>query len=118
MKYYHGGIGGKKKGEFILPPSITKAKCSSDYIPKDNPHKRDKVYIVTGSMYAAMYAASVKNGAIYQVEPIGDLVPDPDYLGDGEVSYECEKARIVKRIPVSKKNLAEIAHQLMYEHCA
>ena len=71
--------------------------------------------MVTGSLYAAMYAASVRNGAIYQVEPIGELVSDPDYLGDGEISYECDKARIIKKITVSKKYLAEIAKNLMYE---
>ncbi len=95
-KYYHGGRPGLQRGAFLLPPEITRSKCSSDYGAAEV-HRRDRVYVTTDPAAALMYAAGVRNGLVYECEPIGDLEPDPDCTMPG-LSFQCPKARITKII--------------------
>ena len=98
MKYYHGGIGGLRLGEYILPSSETGAISSCFY---GAPAKSDKVYITTDYLAALMFASMSpsKNAAVYEVEPTGELTPDPDCLEIG-LSFECPKAKIIRRMPL------------------
>jgi hypothetical protein len=95
--YYHGGKPGLKRGMFVLPPTITGARSASDY-GAAHVHRRDRVYIATSPEAAAIWAAlhPSDHGTVYQVEPDGALEPDPDWDGDDGVSWQCERARVVK----------------------
>lgn len=110
--YYHGGPKRLRVGWRILPPSQTGAKCASDYgaAHVHNPHR---VYVTTELMAAAMYAAMTpRGGAIFRVEPIGDLEPDPDCSEPG-LSFACLSATILERVPYPKRDLARIRSHLL-----
>ena len=93
-KYYHGGIGGLVKGRFILPPSETGAKSTAQF--GNSMCDVGKVYVTTSYEAAAMYAATLPKGMIYEVDPAGLLEEDPDCDTRG-LSYSCEKAKVLKR---------------------
>lgn len=95
-KLYHGGLPGRQRGSFLLPPVITGSASLSEF-GADGVHRRDRVYITTEMNAALLYAASVKNGVIYEVEPIGDVEPDPDCTMNG-LSFQCDKARVLRVI--------------------
>jgi hypothetical protein len=100
-RYFHGGKPGMVKGMMILPPAITGARCSSDY-GAAHVHRRDRVYVVTAAEGALIFAALHQSmrGAVYEVEPLGLLEPDPDYAAahglDSVESFQCERARILR----------------------
>lgn len=94
--YWHGGKPGIQRGAFLLPPCITRSASLSEY-GAAGVHRRDRVYITTDKNCALIYAAGLKNGVIYQCEPIGDIEPDPDCNSPG-LSWQCEKARVIKCI--------------------
>lgn len=110
--YFHGGCGVSKKGEFILPPIITKARNLSDY-GAAGVHRKDRVYVTTEYGAALLYAASVINGRVYVVEPIGQIEDDPDCVKKG-LSYQCEKAKVIKIIKPKKEEI-EMAINLLIE---
>lgn len=103
-KLYHGGRPGIQRGAFLLPPSITKVKSCSDY-GMDGVHRRDRVYVTTDRAAALMYAATVKRGVIYEVEPVGQVEPDPDCTAPG-LSFQCEKARVLRCIKLKPEDIA------------
>lgn len=84
-------------GMMILPPSVTGARSTRDWgVKKCRP---DRVYITTSDKAALVFAAMhpTDNGTVYEVEPIGEVVADPDCDPTTEFeSFECERARIVK----------------------
>lgn len=47
-------------------------------------------------MYAALYTNGGK-GACYEVEPVGEVEPDPDCTVPG-MSYQVPSARVVRRV--------------------
>lgn len=102
-EYFHGGRGVSQRSAFILPPSITKAANLSDF-GAAGVHRRDRVYVTTNYNAALLYAASVKDGRIYIVEPIGILEDDPDCTQIG-LSYQCEKAKVLKIIKPKKAEI-------------
>jgi len=111
QSYWHGGRGGLQRGAFLLPPVITKARSCSEY-GAAGVHRRDKVYVTIDQAVALLYAAAVKNGMIYQCEPIGTLEPDPDCDLPG-LSWQCEKARIVRCIKPKKTDIEKARTVLM-----
>lgn len=103
--YYHGGAPGRQRGAYILPPSITGASCTADHQANtDGVARRDRVYVTTNPNAALMYAAGHRRGVIYEVEPDGELEPDPDCNEPG-LSYQCARARIRKVIKVKPADL-------------
>jgi hypothetical protein len=100
MTYYHGGKGGLRVGMFILPPALTGAASTASY-GAEKVCRRDRVYVTTSDAAALLFGAlhySMK-GCVYEVEPIGELVTDPDANADADgafISFECERARILK----------------------
>lgn len=108
--YYHGGRPGRKLGENLLPPSITRVQCLSDY-GAAGVHLRNRVYVTTDQSAALIYAAGWPDGVIYEVEPIGELEPDPDCTLDG-LSYQCQRARVLRVIRVSRSGLDAARHAL------
>lgn len=101
LTYWHGGRPGLKPGSYLLPPSITKAPCCSDY-GAAAVHRRDRVYVTTQQAAALVFAAGHPDGVIYECEPVGAIVPDPD-CSDPGLSFECEKARIVRCFKPSRE---------------
>jgi hypothetical protein len=99
VRYFHGGIPDLKPGDLILPPTATgTARTLAQYSEQlaDSGHvRRDRVYITTGRDVAKVYAAFYPDGALYEVEPDGDVVPDPDCVVPG-VSFECLAARVLR----------------------
>jgi len=117
VTYYHGGIRGLQPGDLILPPDETGAVSVADVgapteelsIRVAQVHRKDRVYLTSDVFAARVFASLHPNsrrrygGDVYEVEPIGDVEPDPDYLvGDGG-SVQAARARVVaviqRRVP-------------------
>lgn len=103
---YHGGVPGLKPGDLIQPghsrdgnhddcPICRKRREHGASAPGGTQHP-ENVYCTTDRLYAKLYASLYGHGDVYQVEPVGPLVPTTDE-GDPEGSYRCPALR-VKRI--------------------
>lgn len=116
MRYWHGGQRGLRVGSELLPPSRTGAKATSDYaeiIPGGHVMRPDRVYVTTDRDAAFMYAGMhPSGGTVYEVEPIGALVDDPDCTEPG-LSYECERARIISRQNLSGYQTRKVRKALL-----
>ena len=100
MRLFHGGVPGLKPGSLLLPPATTgTARTLADYSEElGAAHvRRDRVYLTTGRDVAKVYAAFYPDGALYEVQPDGELAPDEDCLVPG-VSFECPAARVLRVI--------------------
>jgi rifampin ADP-ribosylating transferase len=97
--YYHGGPRGRMRGEFLLPPVVTRARSLSEF-GAAGVHRMDRVYVTTMLDAALIYAAGWPRGVIYECKPIGALEPDPDCSLPG-LSWQCEKARVLRVIRLS-----------------
>jgi hypothetical protein len=99
MRYFHGGIPGLKPGQLLLPPNTTGTDRTlatySEQLADSGHVRRDRVYLTVGRDVAKVYAAFYPDGALYEVEPDGDTVPDPDCAVPG-VSFECPAARVLR----------------------
>lgn len=112
--YYHGGKPGRKRGEFLLPPSKTKVKSCSEY-GAAGVHRRDRVYVTTNPTAALMFAAAWPGGVVYEVAPVGIVSADPDCDLPG-LSFECERARVLHvRKPTNK--MIDDARRFLLEEC-
>lgn len=113
QRFFHGGKGGLVKGNMILPPSITGVPSCARY-GAAGLCRTDRVYVTTDERAALMFAALHYSGkgATYEVEPIGELIADPD-CDKPYLSFECERARILvaHRIPDKLRN--EIIKQFL-----
>lgn len=108
VKYFHGSRRGLVKGNFILPPSITKAKSTASF--GNHLCDQNQVYVTTDFNAACLYAAGV-NGDVYEVEPIGELRHDPDCNVPG-LSYSCDRARVLVRFRINERDRAAILRVL------
>lgn len=119
MIYFHGGFGGLRVGDYVLPPSVTGAKSCASY-GAASVCRRDRVY-VTAHFENAREAAAMHpsgRGKVYEVEPIGSLVVDPDsvmYPGQESWSWECEKARVIAIHRVPGKEIKRIKKAMARE---
>ncbi len=106
--YYHGGVAGLRVGDELRPPCETDAPSIHDetaaaFPGQPNPHRNDRVYVTTSHEVAFMYAYALLSrgdnppdrGAVYLVDPVGELERDPDQPG-----FQCERA-IVRAVAVS-----------------
>jgi hypothetical protein len=96
-RYFHGGIAGLSVGERILPAAATGTRSASG--DQGAPYRNDRVYLTTVEAEALDYArfcavaawsewtaagslgAAPAGGAVYEVEPVGDLERDVYYAG-------------------------------------
>lgn len=113
ITYYHGGRAGRKRGEFLLPPNITKAPSCSEY-GGAGVHRRDRVYVTTSPMLALLFAAGWIGGVVYEVEPIGTLAADPDCDLQG-LSFECERARVLRVLKSNTKMINNVRQAILNE---
>jgi rifampin ADP-ribosylating transferase len=111
--YFHGGVPGLKPGCIILPPTITKVRSCSDY-GAAGVHRRDRVYLCTEPEGALIYAVMhpSRKGVVYQVQPIGEVEPDPDWTGTEGVSVQVERARVIRVFRVPPAVRAQALEQL------
>jgi Rifampin ADP-ribosyl transferase len=94
---FHGGTR-KLRGRLLLPPVRTGAPTTADF-GAAGACRRDRVYVTTDLEAARLFAIMAPpkgNGNVYEVEPLGDLEVDPDYLGDEGRSYAVPMARIIR----------------------
>lgn len=105
--WYHGGRPGMRPGDIVQPPSVTGVVTFSELLKRysvriwlaSGRHKdrRDRVYIgelPVATLAAAFYTLNPfvdDHGAVYQVEPIGDIEDDP---ADPD-GYRCRSAEVI-----------------------
>lgn len=101
MRYFHGGMPGLKPGDLIEPQPlgegahlvdgcpVCEARKTGKQLPTDN-LDASLVYVTTDREYARVYAVGYPRGALYVVEPVGDLAPSPDPVP----SWGCPAARV------------------------
>lgn len=88
MTFFHGGAPGLATGDLIRPAislGIKKARTSNQ--PRYSPRR---VYITRLCWYAALFANGT-HGDVYEVRPVGRILPDPD----ARDSFTCSCAEIV-----------------------
>jgi hypothetical protein len=112
--YYHGGPAGRTVGDYILPPSVTKAPSCSSF-GAAGIHRRDRVYITNDPHAALLFACGAVSGrgAVYVVEPEGELEPDPDWSGPAGGSLQCVRAKVVAVRPVKGKMVKRVRRQVL-----
>lgn len=97
VRYWHGGFPGLTPGDLLLPPTETGAThtlTGYGVLPGYRPdHVRaDRVHVTTRRDSARVFAAAYPDGALYRVEPLGDMEPDPDAPDE---AIRCERARVL-----------------------
>lgn len=114
-KYYHGGFGGLQIGQFVQPPSVSKAASTASF-GAGGVCDRTKVYITTEFDAALVFACAHPSGRgkVYEVEPIGQVSDDPDAKALG-YSYECAKARVVRVVRIEGKTIKRMQKALLAE---
>lgn len=112
-KYYHGGPAGRQRGAFILPPAITGAMTTADF-GAGAVCRRDRVYVTTAINAALLFAAGHRRGVVYQVDPEGELEPDPDCETLG-MSFQCARARVVRVIKPSPAIVDQVRRILLHD---
>ena len=113
--YYHGGVPGMFPGRILLPPSMTSFRAEHAARARAGSIGRaDRVYVTTSVEAAAMYASLYprrSGGTVYRVEPIGVIEDDSDCHVPG-LSYACDRARIVERVPISRTFMRQIREEV------
>lgn len=113
VRFYHGGQAGLRVGGFILPPSESAATGTLYESGTARVARRDRVYVTPDYTCALMYAAMhPSGGGVYEVEPLGEIVPDPDCTVHG-LSYECARARIVIARSISNVTRRKVMRALI-----
>lgn len=102
VRYFHGGAPDLKPGDLIEPRTagdtahlrddcpVCVARANGQQLETDDLDPT-LVYVTTDRDYARIYAAGYGNGALYVVEPIGELTASPDPVE----SWGVPKARVV-----------------------
>jgi hypothetical protein len=104
MSLFHGGVRRLHRGDVILPPAKTGAASTADY-GAAHVCRRDRVYLTTDEGVAEIFACCYPagRGDLYEVEPIGELEPDPDCNELG-LGFQAPMARVLR---VVKRNVTE-----------
>ena len=109
-RYFHGSNRGLKVGEYILPPSETGRESASDF-GAQIVHRKDRVYVSTRQRDAELFASANREPVVYEVEPEGEVAPDPDCKSGA--SFTCAKAKIIAIHKISGKNIKKARKVLM-----
>lgn len=95
--YFHGGTRKLHRGGILLPPLKSGAASSADF-GAGSVCRRGRVYITDDLDQARMFAILAPpkgEGSVYEVEPLGELERDPDFLGESG-SWEVPMARVLR----------------------
>jgi hypothetical protein len=109
-RYFHGGNRGLKVGDYILPPSQTGRESASNF-GAGIVHRKDRVYVSTRQNDAQFFAAASHEPVVYEVEPIGEIMLDPDCTSG--VSYACPKAKVIAVHKISGKSIKKARKALL-----
>ena len=91
MTYWHGGR--YPKGGLLTPqPSMRSGREGDGF-----------VYVTTEPDLAATYAATLPGAWLMQVEPVGDIEPDPESML--ATSFRCREARVLRRFDLPRPEL-------------
>lgn len=108
---FHGGVRGLYPGNLLLPPNRTRAP-SIAAVTSDGVCRTDRVYLTADLAVARLFAHLYPprgGGWVYEVEPLGDLEPDPTLRtmlvdADPAQSFAVPEARVVR---VAERNVRE-----------
>lgn len=105
LRYWHGGVPGLRAGDLIEPRPAgdighlvdgcptCEARRVGQPLDSDN-NDPAFVYVTTDREYARLYAAGYPRGALYRVEPIGELF-ETTGLKDPYPSWAVPSARVI-----------------------
>lgn len=97
MNYFHGGFPGLNVGDFIDPPDVTLSTVTLSKYAAElgavHGTRRDVVYVTTRQDTARAFAAVYTDGALYRVEPVDVIGPDPDAPDE---SIMCRRAHVLE----------------------
>jgi hypothetical protein len=93
MTWWHGG---RYPADGILTPQET-SRSGDD--------GDGFVYITTDRGLAATYAATLTGSWLMEVEPVGDVEPDPDSLLG--TSFRCREAKVLRRYDLPRQEREE-----------
>lgn len=101
MRLFHGGAPGLRPGDLIEPgharhvfdgctwcAARPELPATQDGLPEHD----DRVYLTPVRAYARYYASLYGRGDLYQVEPVGDLVPS---MEDNVETWTAPAGRII-----------------------
>jgi len=112
-RYWHGGAPGRHVGDLLLPPDETGVTPVAAFCPEglDASHVRtDRVFLGSDRSIAQLFAAMHPSGAgvVYEVEPAGEVEPDPDYLEEPCLSWQVSRALVISVHPLPETEIARI----------
>lgn len=101
MRYFHGGVPGLRPGDLLEPQPLGEGAHLVDGCPTCEARKTGQqlptdeldpamIYVTTDREYARLYASGYPRGALYVVDPVGELTPSPDPVP----SWGCPAARV------------------------
>lgn len=91
---FHGGVPGLSPGDLILPPAVTGQELHTSSLREaTRDYSTRRVYVTTGLDYAQLFA-HLRDGAVYEVQPIGAVRPDED--SRVAPSWSCRRARVLR----------------------
>lgn len=104
VRYWHGGAPDLHPGDLIEPRPADDTRHLVDDCPVCEARRRGEqldsddndpnlIYITTDRDYARFYANGYPRGALYRVEPVGELVDRTEY--DPVPSWGCSAARVL-----------------------
>jgi hypothetical protein len=108
-RFFHGGAPDLSPGDLLTPREPGDQRHLVDNCPVcearrrgapsayDVNHNFDRVYITTVRAVARGFAAGYPKGALYSVEPVGDIEPDPEQPPgyDEPVNFAVHAARVL-----------------------
>jgi hypothetical protein len=103
-------IHARQVGDYILPPSVTGRDSASEF-GAQIVHRKDHVYVSTRQSDTQFFASASHEPVVYEVEPEGELAPDPDC--SSRVSFTCPKAKIISVHKISGKNIKKARKALI-----
>ncbi len=121
-RWYHGGPSKAAKCGWILPADVAGIREKN---PFSRTYQADCVFVTTDIDLAIQFAAKVakKGGAVFEVQPVGELELDAGHAIDGEgEAYTCDRARIIRKANVpgkalkrARKKWTEVACEMLRE---
>jgi hypothetical protein len=106
MEWFHGGPSGLR-GE-LLPPATTGVEGTRALLARRAPEleaahaRNDRVFLTNRFEVAAMFACVWPKPAVYVVEPIGGVEPDPDHHGPLCESVQTSRATIIRELHIPR----------------
>jgi len=86
-EFWHGGVGGLAVGDEIIPPNDQSLGAPGHSALYMREARADRVYFATDRELARVFASIALRGrgagALYRVQPIGNMLTDPDFPAVG-----------------------------------